>query len=189
MRQLDVRQKLFLGSTSILACALVVAGCQSKVSRPDEKPAVTSSLESNQISGVGVSEDRDKGVITLSGNVGTDDRKAYAETLAKQAAPDYTIANEIGVRPLEDASQAGAVASDLDSAIEKNYKAAIKAHESLDKQSIDYSAKNGTLILKGTVKTPEQKSEAETLAKHVPNVQQVVNEIEVKPTKHSTANS
>jgi hypothetical protein len=32
-----------------------------------------------------------------------------------------------------------------------------------------------------------QKREAERLAKHFPNVQQVVNEIEVKPGKHSTA--
>jgi hyperosmotically inducible protein len=35
----------------------------------------------------------------------------------------------------------------------------------------------------------EQKKEAESLAKQVPNVQQVVNELEIKPKKHSTANS
>jgi hyperosmotically inducible protein len=39
------------------------------------------------------------------------------------------------------------------------------------------------------VKTSEQKKEAEKLAKKVPNVQQVVNELEVKPGKHSTTNS
>jgi hyperosmotically inducible protein len=39
------------------------------------------------------------------------------------------------------------------------------------------------------VKTAAQKKEAESLAKHVPNVQQVVNELEVKPSKHSTTNS
>jgi len=44
-------------------------------------------------------------------------------------------------------------------------------------------------VLKGSVKTTAQKTEAEKLAKHVPNVQQVVNEIEVKPGKHSSANS
>jgi hyperosmotically inducible protein len=43
------------------------------------------------------------------------------------------------------------------------------------------------LVLKGSVKTASQKKEAGDLAKHVPNVQQVVNEIEVKPGKHSTA--
>ena len=35
----------------------------------------------------------------------------------------------------------------------------------------------------------EKKKEAEKLAKHVPNVQQVVNELEIKPDKHSTSNS
>jgi osmotically-inducible protein OsmY len=65
----------------------------------------------------------------------------------------------------------------------------IKEHKNLNDQSISYSAMNGTLILKGTVKTVGQKKEAEKLAKHVQNVQLVVNEIEVKPGRHSTANS
>jgi len=65
----------------------------------------------------------------------------------------------------------------------------LKAHKQLDEQSIDYSAKNGTLVLKGSVKTSAQKEEADKLAKEVPNVQQVVNEIEVKPGKHSSARS
>jgi hyperosmotically inducible protein len=150
---------------------------------------VTTALSSNNLGNVSVSQDRDKGVITLTGNVETSDLKTQAETLARQAAPDYTIANEIGVRPSGDESQARAVSSNLDSAIEKNFKAAIKAHKALDDQSIDYKAKNGTLVLSGSVKTCAQKIEAESLAKKVPNVQQVVNEIEVKPGKHSSANS
>jgi hyperosmotically inducible periplasmic protein len=179
--------KLVFGSTAVLAAVLAVAGCQ-KVTHPDEKSAVTNSLNSNNLSAVDVSQDRDKGVMTLKGDVASQDMKAQAETLAKAAAPDYTVANEIGVRPPE-AAHAGAVASDLDSAIEDNFKASIKAHENLNDQSISGSAKNGTLVLKGSVKTTAQKKEAESLAKKVPNVQQVVNEIEVKPSKHSTTNS
>jgi len=41
--------------------------------------------------------------------------------------------------------------------------------------------------LKGSVKTQAQKNEANKLAKGVPNVKEVVNEIEVNPEKHSTA--
>jgi len=44
-------------------------------------------------------------------------------------------------------------------------------------------------VLSGTVKSDRQKSEAGRLAKQLPNVQQVVNEIEVNPKKHSTASS
>ena len=177
-----------LGSAIVLASAMVIAGCNNKATHADEKSAVTNSLNSNNLSAVDVSQDRDKGVMTLKGDVDSADAKSQAESLARQAAPDYTIANEIGVRP-PSAANAGAVASNLDSAIEDNFKAAIKGHENLDDQSISASAKNGTLVIKGTVKTVAQKKEAGTLGKQVPNVQQVVNELEVKPGKHSTPNS
>lgn len=189
MKHLFLNRQFLLGSASVLVGALVVTGCQNKSAHPDEKPAVTSSLSSNNLGDVSVSQDRDKGVMTLTGNVGSDDQKTQAENLAKQAAPDYTVADEIGVRPPGAESQAKSVSSDLDSAIEDNFKASLKANKNLDDQSIHASAKNGTLVLKGTVKTVKQKKEAEKLAKQVPNVQQVVNELEVKPSKHSTANS
>ena len=57
----------------------------------------------------------------------------------------------------------------------------------LDDQSISYSARNGTLVLKGSVRTRAQRNEANKPAQAVPNVKEVVNEIEVKPDKHSTS--
>lgn len=178
----------FPGSAALLVGGLMIAGCHNEPAHPDEKSAVTSTLKSNNLDAVNVSQDRDKGVMTLTGNLDSADLKSQAETLAKQAAPDYAIADEIGVRPAGE-SNAGSIASNLDSAIEDNFKASLKSHKNLDDQSIHYSAKNGTLLLKGTVKTVQQKKEAESLAKQVPNVQQVVNEIEIKPDKHSTSNS
>lgn len=189
MRYSENYPPFLLGPAALLAGALAIAGCHNQPAHADEKSAVTSSLNSNNLSSIGVSQDRDKGVIALTGDVSSDGRKAQAENLAKQAAPDYTIADEIGVRPLGAQSQASAVDSNLDNGIEDNYKAEIKAHKSLDDQSIHAKAKNGTLVLTGSVKTPGQKKEAESLANKVPNVQQVVNELEVKPKKHSTANS
>lgn len=188
MRQNGLKCHCLLGSAVIVA-TLAIAGCQHHAAHPDEKSAVTSSLQSNNLNSVSVSQDRDKGVMTLTGDVGTDDQKTQAENLAKQAALDYTIANEIGVRPVGEQGQAGAVASNLDGAIEDNFKASIKSNKNLNDQSIEFKAKNGTLVLKGSVKTTAQKKEAGALAKQVPNVHQVVNELEVKPTKHSTANS
>ncbi|MGA2218532.1 MAG: BON domain-containing protein [Terracidiphilus sp.] len=188
MKCFESHRQLLLGSAVLFAGAAIIAGCHNQPAHPDEKPAVTGALKSNNLSNVNVSQDRDKGIIALSGNVASDDQKAQAESLAKQSAPDYTIADEIGVRPPGE-GQAGAVASNLDSAIEDNFKASIKAHQNLNDQSIHASAKNGTLVLKGSVKTGAQKKEAESLAKQVPNVQQVVNELEVKPGKHTTASS
>jgi hyperosmotically inducible protein len=192
MNQMKLRNNyhsLLLRSATVLAGALAVAGCHNQPAHADEKSAVTNSLNSSNLNSVSVSQDRDKGVMTLTGNVGTDDQKSQAENLAKQAAPDYTIADEIGVRPAGDQSQASSVDSKLDSAIEDNFAAAIKARKVLDDQSIHAKAKNGTLVLTGSVKTAHQKDEAGSLAKKVPNVQQVVNELEVNPGKHSPASS
>lgn len=173
-----------IGASALLAGALVSVGCHRTY--PDEKSAVTDSLKNNNLNAVSVSQDRDKGVMILSGNLASSDMKTQAENLAKQAAPDYSIVDEIGVRP-PDVPNAGAVASDVDDAIEDNFKAAIKAHQNLNDQSISGSSKNGTLVLKGSVKTAAQRKEAEQLARKVPNVQQVVDELEVKPDKHSTS--
>lgn len=176
-----------VGGAILLAGAILAGGCKS-ADHADEKSTVVGSLQSNNLGSIDVSQDRDKGVMTLKGNVADAGAKQQAESLTRQAAPDYVIADEIGVRP-PDASNAGSVASNLDSAIEDNFKAAIKAHRNLDDQSIHGSAKNGTLLIKGAVKTAAQKNEAGTLAKKVPHVLEVVNELEVKPGKHSTPNS
>jgi hyperosmotically inducible protein len=189
MKQTETHRQFLVGSVAVLAGVLAIAGCHNQSGHLDEKAAVTSALSGSSLNNVSVSQDRDKGVMTLTGNVASNDLKSQAENLAKQAAPDYTIADEIGVRPTGDQSQAGSVASNLDSGIEDNFKASIKAHKNLDDQSIHAKAKNGTLVLTGSVKTTRQKKEAEKLAKEVPHVQQVVNELEVEPNKHSAANS
>ncbi len=186
MKPKNLTSKLLLAPTLLLGGALVMGGCHKQY--PDEKAAVDQALTSDDFGTVGVSQDRDKGVMTLRGNVGLPGDKTRAEKIAQRAAPDYRIANEIGVRPEGMPGAAGADAK-LDSAIEDNFKAAVKAHENLNDQSISGSAKNGTLVIKGSVKTPEQKAEAEDLGKQVPNVQQVVNELKVKSNKHSTPSS
>lgn len=71
------------------------------------------------------------------------------------------------------------MASDLDDAIEKNYEAALIS-KGLNKQHIDFSAKNGVLTLKGSVKTASERQQAQRAALSVPKVQQVLNQIDVK---------
>jgi hyperosmotically inducible protein len=170
-----------------LAAGLVIAGCNSNPKYPDSKDAVNNSLTQNNLGAIHVSQDQDKGVITLTGTVPSDGQKSQAESVAKQAAPNYTIADEIAVVPPQNADATKAANSDTDDAIEDSFKADLKKHRNLDDQDISAKAKNGAVVLSGSVKTEAQKREAERLAKHVPNVQQVVNEIEVKPGKHSSA--
>lgn len=185
MKHSGLVRPIFLTTAVSLACASGIIGCQSK---PDEKAAVYSALDSHQLSSVMVSENPEKGVITLSGDVGDADRKAQAETIAKQAAPDYTIANNIRVLPAQMAVL-GPASSTPDSDLENSCKASIQANRDLGRQSIECTAKNGILTLKGAVRTAEERKEAEDLARKVTNAQRVVNNIAVGKRGASPSNS
>ena len=187
LKQLSSMRSLWITIVAAVAlCVLLTTAC-SRNQHPDVKYAVDTAMTQNGLGVVKVSQDRDKGVVTLTGDVESADQKAQAENIAREAAPGYAISNELGIRPVGMESQAKAVDSSLDSGIEDNYKAELKAHNNLDDQSISYDAKNGTLVLKGSVKTQAQREEANKLAQNTPNVKEVVNEIEIKPDKDSTS--
>jgi osmotically-inducible protein OsmY len=156
-------------------------GCSSQRSTNDisYKDNVQKALEQADLKDVTVSEDRDKNTITLGGTVHSDDAKRNAGDVAKGAAGERVIANEVSVQPVGAESEAKDMASNLDDAIEKNYKAALIA-QGLDKQHIHFDAKNGVLTLKGSVKSVPERQEAQQLAQTVPNVHQVLNQIDVK---------
>ncbi len=143
------------------------------------KDSVQKALEQADLKDVTVSEDADKNTITLGGTLHSDDAKARAGQVTTTAASGRVIANEISVQPVGAESQAKSIASNLDDGIESNYKAALISN-GLDKQNIDYKAKNGVLTLTGSVKSNTSRVQAQTLAAAVPNVQQVVNQLAVK---------
>ena len=105
--------------------------------------------------------------------------KGKAAEGAKGAANTRIIANEISVQPVGLEAEAKNIASNLDDAIEKNYKAALISSR-LDKQHISFKAKNGALTLMGSVQNANERQQAQKLAAGIPNVQQVVNQIEVR---------
>jgi len=143
------------------------------------KDSVQKALEQADLKDVTVSEDRDRNTITLGGTVHSEDAKGNAGDVAKAAAGERIIANEVSVQPVGVESEAKDVASNLDTAIEKNYKAVLIA-KGLDKEHIRFQAKNRVLTLKGTVKSAPERQEAQQLALAVPNVEQVLNQIDVK---------
>lgn len=169
----------------LVAIPLLLAGlglaCSSRRGTDDVsyKDNVQKALEQADLKDVTVSEDRDKNTITLGGTVHSNDAKRNAGDVAKAAAGDRVIANEVSVQPVGAESEAKDIASNTDSAIEKNYKA-ILIEKGLDKQHIRFDAKNGVLTLKGSVRSVPQRQEAQQLAQAVPNVQQVLNQIDVK---------
>ena len=102
---------------------LVLTGCNRADEHADVKDAVDQAMTQNNLGVVKVSQDREKGVLTLTGDVDSADKKTQAQTVAQQAAPGYAISNELGVRPVGYESQAKSVDSNLDSGIQDNYKA------------------------------------------------------------------
>jgi hyperosmotically inducible periplasmic protein len=153
--------------------------CSQKTDAPAYKDSVKNALEQADLKGVTVDEDKDKNTVTLTGTLHSEDAKRQAGEVARAAAGDRIIANEISVEPVGNESSARKIESNVDDAIEKNYKAALIA-KGLDKQDISFDAKNGVLTLKGKVKTPQQRQQAQRVAANIPEVAQVVNEIEVK---------
>ena len=95
MRHIDSLDKALL-ATVLLTSASLFYGCNS-ATHPDDKDAVYQSLDHSKLYSVVVSQDRDKGVITLKGIVGSDDSKTQAQQLAQKAAPGYTVDNQIRV--------------------------------------------------------------------------------------------
>lgn len=164
-----------------------VAGCSGTSTKsPDVSQSIRSSLDQAGLVDVSVSQDRDKGVVTLGGHVDADDAKLRAETVAKSFAGGQVVADQIAVIPSGGENAAKAVNSDLDDAIAKNLDAALiqsRLHE-----SVKYAVKNGVVTLTGEVNSQSKRDHAGQIATSVPNTQQVVNELQIKDQKASSSN-
>jgi hyperosmotically inducible protein len=177
--------KLTLGAFTIVIAG-VLAGCSSTTKSPDVADNIRKSLDQAGYKDVSVSQDRDKGVVTLSGHVVADTDKGQAEQLAKTIAVGQVVADEIIVLPPGGENVAKAINSDVDKAIEKLFDAALIQNNLHD--TVKYSSRNGVLTLNGDVTSQQMREQVQALAAAVPNVQQVVNEMQVKNQKATGTN-
>lgn len=174
-----MRAKNIVGILVSLLLALSIGCSQNKANPPDVKDHVSKALDGAGYKDISVDVNNDKELVTLKGDVKNQDDKDRVEAVAKEAASGYVISNEVGIRPEGVESEARSIDSNVDTAIEKDFKAVLIANR-LDSQHIRYTAKNGVLTLKGKVNNMDMRDKAEKLAASVPNVQQVVNELDVK---------
>lgn len=174
-----MRLRTTIPAVAALLLALAIGCTSHQASTPDVKSHVTKVLDNAGYKDLKVDVNHDKELVTLTGDVKTQGDKDHVEELAKAAADGYVVSNEIGVRPQGVESAAKKIDSNVDAAIEKDFKAVMIANR-LDSQHISYGAKNGVLTLKGNVDSAALREQAEQLAASVPNVQQVVNELDVK---------
>jgi hyperosmotically inducible protein len=169
----------------VMLAAGILAGCSQTMKSPDVADNIRKSLDQAGLKKVSVTQDRNKGVVTLGGQVAAEVDKTQAETIANSLAAGQVVADQIAVVPVGAESDAKAVNSDLDKGIEQNLDAALiqsKLHD-----QVKYAVKNHVVTLTGEVNSQSQRREAQRVAGAVPNVQQVVNELQVKNQKATSS--
>jgi hyperosmotically inducible protein len=170
--------------TSLAIVAMV--GCwHVSAKSPDVSDTIRKSLDQAGLKDVTVSEDRDKGIVTIGGQVASENDKSQAESLAKSSAGTEVVADQIAVVPVGVEKETKAMNSDLDQGIEKNLDAALIQNKMHD--NVKFSVKSGEVTLTGEVNSQDNRTLAEKVASGVPNVQQVVNDLQVKNQKASSS--
>ena len=176
--------RLSVAMLTLLAVG-ILAGCSGTATKsPDVSDTIRKSLDQAGFKDVTVSQDRDKGVVTLGGKVTSESDKSQAESLAKSLAGTQVVADQIAVIPVGAEKEAKAVNSDLDAGIEKNLDAALIQNKMHD--NVKYEVKSGVVTLTGEVNSQDKRELAGKVATAVPNVQQVVNDLQVKNQKASS---
>jgi hyperosmotically inducible protein len=170
-----------------IAAIGILAGCSQSSKAPEVSGSIRTALDQAGLKKVSVTQDRDKGVVTLGGQVEADRDKSQADGIATSLAGGQVVSNQIAVVPLRAANEARTVNADLDKGIEQNLDAALiqsKLHD-----NVKYTVKNHVVTLTGEVNSQARRREAEGVAASVPNVEQVVNELQVKNQKATSSQS
>ncbi|MEO8052695.1 MAG: BON domain-containing protein [Acidobacteriota bacterium] len=178
--------KPYLSVLALLAVG-ILAGCSTDSTKAaDVSGPIRTSLDQANLKDVSVTQDRDKSVVTLGGHVTTDYDKGQAESIARSMAGIQVVANQIAVLPPGDERDAKRINSALDKGIESNLAAALIQDDLHD--NVKYSVKNNVVTLTGDVNSQAKRARVQEIASTVPNVQQVVNELQVRAQKATSSN-
>jgi osmotically-inducible protein OsmY len=181
--------KPYLSMLAFLAIGALTGCSTTSVKASDIAGNIRTSLDQANLKDVSASQDRAKGVVTLGGHVADEDDKSEAESIARSFAGAEVVSNEIAVIPQgpgSDAKGARKVNHDIDNGIGSNLDAAL-IEEKLHK-SVQYQVRSQVVTLTGNVESQSTRARAGSVAASVPNVQQVVNELQVKAQKATSSN-
>ncbi|MGB8473237.1 MAG: BON domain-containing protein [Candidatus Acidiferrum sp.] len=181
-----MRSKILSGAVLTIFAVGMLTGCSSSPRQSaDVSDTIRRSLDDAGLKDVSVSQDRDKGVVTLGGTTASAADKSQAESIATSIAGAQVVSDQIAVRPPGDERISKEVDTDLDAGIGKNFDALL-VRRKLD-SVVKYDVKNGVITLTGEVNSQSRRAMLEQLAGGVPNVKQVVNELQVKNQKATSS--
>jgi hyperosmotically inducible periplasmic protein len=132
---------------------------------------------SKRLAGFDIGVNTSDGVVTLSGQVPSEDIKSLAGEIARDTPGVTTVQNNITVDPAAQPSSESVHVEDLE--IRASILEAFAHSKELGGKNIDVKVENRSVTLGGTVETPIQRSGAEQIARAVDGVSGVTNNIVV----------
>ena len=159
--------KIYLTVLALFVAVLFVGCHETARKSPDVSDSIRKSLDQ-------------------SGLKDADADKAQAESIANSIAGGQVVADQIAVMPPGGESAAKDVNSDLDKGIVNNLHAALIQNKL--QKAVKYDVKNGVVTLNGEVNSQYKRGLAEQIASSVPNVKQVVNDLQIKNQKATSSN-
>ena len=132
---------------------------------------------SKRLAGFDIGVSTSEGVVTLTGQVPSEDTKSLAGEIARDTAGIAEVRNEISVDPAAQPSTESVHVEDLE--IRVAILESLAHSRELVGKNVDVKVENRTVTLSGSVETPAQRSGVEQLAGAVDGVAGVTNNLEV----------
>ena len=132
---------------------------------------------SKRLAGFDIGVNTSDGVVTLGGQVPSEDIKSLAGEIARDTPGVTTVQNNITVDPAAQPSSESVHVEDLE--IRASILEAFAHSKELGGKNIDVKVENRSVTLGGTVETPIQRNGAEQIARAVDGVAGVTNNIVV----------
>jgi len=167
---------------------------------------ITTSIQSkyfmdDRIKGRHIIVTTNAGVVTLTGEIADDTERAEALLLARTTEGVKRVEDNLTISVAPASSSTGAApstaaappaearptekAADTDAALADRIKSELASDRQMKNAPIEVTAKGGVVTLQGTAPTRAAKERALTLARGIDGVTQVVERIQVAPTKSS----
>jgi osmotically-inducible protein OsmY len=160
--------------TSSILIGMLALGCSG---RKDTKENVSKALEQANLQSVDVDVDEGSKIVHLKGTVGTmSDRTRAEEVAAAAVGTSGRVLNELTVEGLN-----SGVAGDLDDEIEDTLDRMVDDDPVLRERDINFEVANGTVTVKGEVRSAKEKSQVTQILKAAPGVKDFANALEIHP--------